>query len=133
MSSLFLDEFSALLQYSKSIKFEDEPEYSYVRDAFHKVAVKRGISLDNAFDWNSNKAAILKFGLGQSAVTGTSECKEEIKQQAQSTSILQKKVSGSIEQTNITTTAVQQPPPKDKKDKTGLVKYKEKKDKCDVL
>lgn len=45
------DEFRAYTSYCRSLKFEDAPDYSYMRQLFKKVFVRFDYVNDNMFDW----------------------------------------------------------------------------------
>ena len=45
-------EIITFIQYSRNMKFEDKPNYSYLRALMRKIAAKNGLKLDyNKFDW----------------------------------------------------------------------------------
>lgn len=52
LSRGYASEFSAFLHYTRSLKFEDKPDYGYLRKLFREVFVREGFSYDNVFDWN---------------------------------------------------------------------------------
>lgn len=45
------DEFSKYLIYCRSLKFEDKPDYSYLRKLFKDLFFKEGYQCDYVFDW----------------------------------------------------------------------------------
>lgn len=49
-------EFVTYFQYSRSLKFDDKPDYSYIRKLFRDLFVREGYQWDYAFDWT-----ILKY------------------------------------------------------------------------
>ena len=59
LCSGFPVEFSMFLNYSKSIRFEDRPDYSYLKRIFKELLFKLGCQYDFVFDWNviKNKRA----------------------------------------------------------------------------
>ncbi|XP_034499392.1 casein kinase I isoform X4 [Ailuropoda melanoleuca] len=52
-------EFSTYLNFCRSLRFDDKPDYSYLRQLFRNLFHRQGFSYDYVFDWN-----MLKFGLG---------------------------------------------------------------------
>ncbi|XP_046990226.1 casein kinase I isoform X1 [Schistocerca americana] len=50
-------EFHAYLNYCRSLRFEERPDYSYLRQLFRTLFHRQGFTYDYVFDWN-----MLKFG-----------------------------------------------------------------------
>lgn len=50
-------EFATYLDYCRSLRFEEWPDYSYLRELFRNLFHKQGFTYDYVFDWN-----MLKFG-----------------------------------------------------------------------
>lgn len=50
-------EFANYLRYCKDLRFEDKPDYSYLRHLFRTLFHSQGFTYDYVFDWN-----MLKFG-----------------------------------------------------------------------
>jgi hypothetical protein len=46
-----IDEFASYLNYTRSLRFEDRPDYSHLRKMFKELLVKEGYEYDYAFDW----------------------------------------------------------------------------------
>jgi hypothetical protein len=44
-------EFASYLNYCRSLRFEDRPDYSHLRKMFKELLVKEGYEYDYAFDW----------------------------------------------------------------------------------
>ena len=44
-------EFSSYMNYCRSLRFEDRPDYSHLRKMFKELLVKEGLEYDYAFDW----------------------------------------------------------------------------------
>lgn len=44
-------EFLQMLNYSKSLKFEEKPDYDYLQNLFKQVAQREEIDFDGVFDW----------------------------------------------------------------------------------
>ncbi|KAJ6658937.1 hypothetical protein lerEdw1_019574 [Lerista edwardsae] len=52
-----IPEFSTYLNFCRSLRFDDKPDYSYLRQLFRNLFHRQGFSYDYVFDWN-----MLKFG-----------------------------------------------------------------------
>jgi len=50
-------EFATFLNYCRSLRFDDKPDYSYLRQVFRNLFHRQGFAYDYVFDWN-----MLKFG-----------------------------------------------------------------------
>ena len=50
-------EFATFLKYCRELRFEDKPDYSYLRHLFRTLFHSQGFTYDYVFDWN-----MLKFG-----------------------------------------------------------------------
>uniref|UniRef100_A0A3B3IAK5 non-specific serine/threonine protein kinase n=1 Tax=Oryzias latipes TaxID=8090 RepID=A0A3B3IAK5_ORYLA len=48
-------EFSTYLNYCRSLRFDDKPDYSYLRQLFRNLFHRQGFSYDYVFDWNMLK------------------------------------------------------------------------------
>jgi hypothetical protein len=48
-------EFAQYMQYVDSLRYEDEPDYSWLRERFLAVARREGIRYDNVFDWTERE------------------------------------------------------------------------------
>ncbi|XP_050394948.1 casein kinase I isoform X2 [Patella vulgata] len=57
----FPSEFATYLNFCRSLRFDDKPDYSYLRQLFRNLFHRQGFTYDYVFDWN-----MLKFG-GRSA------------------------------------------------------------------
>jgi serine/threonine protein kinase len=58
-------EFSKYFSYVKALKFDDRPDYSFLRQLFQELSVKEGFESNSAFDWQSLP------GGANSTITGT--------------------------------------------------------------
>jgi casein kinase 1 len=47
----FPSEFSVYLNYVRSLRFEDKPDYQYLRKLFRDLFVREGYQMDYVFDW----------------------------------------------------------------------------------
>ena len=45
-------EFSTFMNYVKALKFEEQPDYSYLRGLFREVFKRFKFELDYKYDWN---------------------------------------------------------------------------------
>jgi serine/threonine protein kinase len=54
-------EFSNYLGYCRSLRFEDRPDYQYLRQLFRNLFHRQGFSYDYMFDWNNLKFVRLSF------------------------------------------------------------------------
>lgn len=51
----------SMLKYARSIKFEEAPNYEYIRRLLKDIAQHNSFEFDFCFDWLSNKAAQVKY------------------------------------------------------------------------
>ncbi|KAF6733740.1 Casein kinase I isoform epsilon [Oryzias melastigma] len=64
-------EFSTYLNLCRSLRFDDKPDYSYLRQLFRNLFHRQGFSYDYVFDWN-----MLKFGASRTSEEGEKDRKE---------------------------------------------------------
>uniref|UniRef100_A0A8C4QJU8 non-specific serine/threonine protein kinase n=1 Tax=Eptatretus burgeri TaxID=7764 RepID=A0A8C4QJU8_EPTBU len=57
---LGIAEFATYLNFCRSLRFDDKPDYSFLRQLFRNLFHRQGFSYDYVFDWNT-----LKFGAGR--------------------------------------------------------------------
>ena|SRR2546423_8023003 len=50
------NEFAIYLNYTRSLQFNDEPDYSYLRKIFRDLYVREGFQCDYIFDWTIDRA-----------------------------------------------------------------------------
>jgi hypothetical protein len=60
MIHFFSAEFPTYLNYCRSLRFEERPDYSYLRQLFRTLFHRQGFTYDYVFDWN-----MLKFVSGK--------------------------------------------------------------------
>jgi casein kinase I family protein HRR25 len=48
----FPNEFAIYLNYCRSLRFDDKPDYSYLRKLFRDLFVREGFQYDYLFDWS---------------------------------------------------------------------------------
>ncbi|XP_077407290.1 casein kinase I [Vanacampus margaritifer] len=63
--------FSTYLNLCRSLRFDDKPDYSYLRQLFRNLFHRQGFSYDYVFDWS-----MLKFGASRTADDADKERKE---------------------------------------------------------
>ena len=66
----FPSEFAIYLNYTRSLRFDDKPDYSYLRKIFRDLFVREGFQYDYVFDWTvykyqKNAQAIAAAGINQ--------------------------------------------------------------------
>ena len=47
----FPEEFASFINYTRDLKFDDRPDYGYLRRLLKGIADKESFQLDNVFDW----------------------------------------------------------------------------------
>ena len=47
----FPNEFANYLNYCRSLRFEDRPDYGYLRRMFKELFTREGYQMDYVFDW----------------------------------------------------------------------------------
>ncbi|KAK4531009.1 hypothetical protein CCYA_CCYA06G1866 [Cyanidiococcus yangmingshanensis] len=55
----FPSEFATYLNYCRSLRFEDKPDYNYLRRLFRDLYRRKGYQDDNVFDWTMMKQSAL--------------------------------------------------------------------------
>jgi hypothetical protein len=48
-------EFATYLNFCRSLRFDDKPDYSYLRQLFRSLFHRQGYTYDYVFDWNMLK------------------------------------------------------------------------------
>ncbi|KFZ18154.1 hypothetical protein V502_04256 [Pseudogymnoascus sp. VKM F-4520 (FW-2644)] len=51
----FPNEFAIYLNYTRSLRFDDKPDYAYLRKVFRDLFVREGFQNDDVFDWTVYK------------------------------------------------------------------------------
>ncbi len=49
------------LKYCRTLKFEDEPNYAYIKQLFRDIAITNFIEFDDNFDWSNNPLAMARL------------------------------------------------------------------------
>lgn len=55
LCSGYPDEFNTYLTYCRTLRFEDKPDYSYLRQLLRNLFHRKGFTYDYIFDWNMLK------------------------------------------------------------------------------
>jgi casein kinase I family protein HRR25 len=53
----FPNEFAIFLNYTRALRFDDKPDYSYLRKLFRDLFVREGYQYDYVFDWSVQRGA----------------------------------------------------------------------------
>jgi casein kinase I family protein HRR25 len=53
----FPNEFGIFLNYTRALRFDDKPDYSYLRKLFGDLFVHKGYQYDYVFDWSVQRGA----------------------------------------------------------------------------
>ncbi|KAI1291917.1 Casein kinase I isoform epsilon [Halotydeus destructor] len=67
----FPAEFATYLNYCRTLRFDEKPDYSYLRQLLRNLFHRQGFTYDYVFDWN-----LLKFGGKRSAGDGDADGKQ---------------------------------------------------------
>jgi casein kinase I family protein HRR25 len=62
-------EFAIYLNYVRSLRFDDKPDYSYLRKLFRDLFVREGFQYDYVFDWTIRKMVKLLLSFISSTYT----------------------------------------------------------------
>ncbi len=68
---MFVAEFRSYFEHIRSLRFEDRPDYDYLKRLFRELFFRKGFSYDNMFDWE-----LLSNG-GHSSATADTEQVDE--------------------------------------------------------
>lgn len=49
--NLSVGEFKSYFEHVRSLRFEDRPDYDYLKRLFRELFCRKGFSYDNMFDW----------------------------------------------------------------------------------
>ncbi|KXJ12155.1 casein kinase I [Exaiptasia diaphana] len=69
----FPTEFATYLNTCRSLRFDDKPDYSHLRQLFRNLFHRQGYTYDYVFDWN-----LLKFGSGKPEDQGPDKTRERV-------------------------------------------------------
>lgn len=58
----FPSEFATYLAYCRSLRFDDKPDYQYLRKMFRDLFIREGYAYDYAFDWTAMKDKLANPG-----------------------------------------------------------------------
>lgn len=77
----FPNEFAIYLNYTRSLRFDDKPDYSYLRKIFRDLFVREGFQYDYVFDWTVYKYQQKNAqAIAQAAQQGGEEEDKDLKQ-----------------------------------------------------
>lgn len=102
----FPAEFVTFLTYARNLRFEDKPDYSYLKTLLKDLFIKSGYELDWQYDWNIIAQEKKKNEESKTKEGGPTEKKEEEKmaiekEAVKSDAILESKASGLKSGTNL--------------------------------
>ena len=60
MFDLVIDEFATYLNFCRTLKFEDKPDYTYLKQLFRNLFHRLGYTYDYVFDWNTARIVRLR-------------------------------------------------------------------------
>jgi casein kinase I family protein HRR25 len=63
----FPNEFGIFLNYTRALRFDDKPDYSYLRKLFRDLFVREGYQYDYVFDWSVQRGAPDDNAVGSSS------------------------------------------------------------------
>ena len=69
----FPNEFSIFLNYTRSLRFDDKPDYAYLRKLFRDLFVREGFLYDYVFDWTIYKYNKMQQEKAQNDATAVSQ------------------------------------------------------------
>nr|OQO29908.1 hypothetical protein B0A51_03504 [Rachicladosporium sp. CCFEE 5018] len=72
----FPNEFAIYLNYTRSLRFDDKPDYSYLRKIFRDLFVREGFQYDYVFDWTVYKYQKNAQAIAQQTQTGPAAAEE---------------------------------------------------------
>src|SRR5947207_4319186 len=75
----FPNEFAIYLNYTRSLRFDDKPDYSYLRKIFRDLFVRVGFQYDYVFDWTVYKYQKNAQAIAQAAGNQNTGADEEEK------------------------------------------------------
>ena len=52
LTRAFPNEFATYLNYCRSLRFDDKPDYPYLRKLFRQLFIREGFEYDYVFDWS---------------------------------------------------------------------------------
>jgi casein kinase I homolog HRR25 len=73
----FPNEFAIYLNYTRSLRFDDKPDYSYLRKIFRDLFVREGFQYDYVFDWTVYKYQKNAQAIAQAAGQTAGEDKDD--------------------------------------------------------
>ncbi len=69
-------ELLSALKYCRTLKFEDEPNYTYIKQLFRDIATSSAMEFDGNFDWIGNPVIMAKLGVSSAVKRPAEEQKQ---------------------------------------------------------
>ncbi|KAK9897075.1 kinase-like protein [Cystobasidium minutum MCA 4210] len=88
----FPNEFAIYLNYCRSLRFDDKPDYSYLRKLFRDLFVREGFQYDYVFDWSVQQK------VQDEQAAQAAQAHQQAQQQQQSASPANQGLSNSLQQ-----------------------------------
>ncbi|EAL70559.1 protein serine/threonine kinase [Dictyostelium discoideum AX4] len=100
----FPSEFATFLNYTRFLKFEDKPDFLYLRKLLREMFVREGYRYDYMFDWVIVRKLREKPPLERPLSNDNKQIQQQIQQQQQAQQQLQQQAQQQQQQTTTTTT-----------------------------
>lgn len=83
----FPSEFASYLRYVRSLRFEDKPDYEYLRRLFRDLFIRQGYQMDYVYDWTVKRMQeTVKPERGMPAANGSGEAQAPVTNQHRASS-----------------------------------------------
>jgi len=79
----FPNEFAIYLNYCRSLRFDDKPDYSYLRKLFRDLFVREGFQYDYCFDWSVQQKSQDEQAAAQAAALANAQQSQQVQGQGQ--------------------------------------------------
>ena len=76
----FPNEFSIYVNYTRSLRFDDKPDYPYLRKLFRDLFIREGFQYDYVFDWTVYKLQQQQKEQGGSGNVAVEDSKDDVNQ-----------------------------------------------------
>jgi len=76
----FPNEFAIYLNYCRSLRFDDKPDYSYLRKLFRDLFVREGFQYDYCFDWSVQQKSQDEQAAQQAAALANAQQAQQLQQ-----------------------------------------------------
>lgn len=114
----FPNEFAIYLNYTRSLRFDDKPDYSYLRKIFRDLFVREGFQYDYVFDWT-----VYKYQKNAQALAEASKPQADDDKPARHVSGTAAAIAGTPQQSTSKTTGLsnaRRGPVKERQEGTGM-------------